>query len=153
MTTQERNEGLLYILIFGTSHAWITWMYASTSLRAGAIMGACCILIWLILWFFIRQQLRIAAQARRVWSRAQWNDALNRDRSRILRALNAQPTFPPAWREPAPTDAWSKARRAIRGLARSRRRYAADQWTRQELDRLMTNSREPVTFNLSTDEK
>ena len=112
MTTTERNEGLLYILIFGAAHAWITWEYASTSLRAGTIMGACCILIWLILWFFVRQELRRQPEPeRRRWSAELWQAALPK-------------AFPRDWLapEPEPDTYHDTVRKAVKDLARRRRR-------------------------------
>lgn len=80
-----QRDGFWYVLVFGASHAWITYAAASLNLNTGAWLGFACILIWLILLVLVRYE--------------------------IQRQARAAKTFPAAWTRP-PVD-WEAERRRM----------------------------------------
>ena len=126
---RSNRDLYLFVLVFGLAHVGITYWSMQVGTLRGVLTGLCCIVIWLCLAALFRHDARREREAQQAMPR-QWSDvrarqpreeALNRERTAMLAKL---PTLPKDWQAqpPAPDAYATTVRRAIRALARNRRR-------------------------------
>lgn len=124
---RSNRDLYLFVLFFGTFHAGVTYWSMQVGTLRGVLTGLCCILIWLCLLALFRHDARRERERAAALHYGQWSDvrarqpreeALNRERTAMLAQLHKD------WQAPAPApDTYATTvRRAIRALARNRRR-------------------------------
>ncbi|MES2347064.1 MAG: hypothetical protein V4641_05775 [Pseudomonadota bacterium] len=131
----ETRDVQASVLLFGVAHAWLTYDMATDELKAGLLCAACCILIWLILWFFVRQEIRERQPKRPVYSAELWKGGPPEQFPKDLLRPNELDTY------------HDSVRKAVRDLVRNRRRNRDAQVN--DLIRRIHDSPETVRFELN----